>query len=186
MIYLFTPYFHFLVRTQYLCTKCFPRALSCFPDQDSHRMNQVAHVFEVFRFLNMLLFWSLMEEELISQHCAMAGCFYCMHKPPALVLHWLWEVTPWIHTLEAMDGLSSQHRFRDVENFLIHAMDRHSIVVLIDAFINRLKAEEIKKKKRKKSQASSSERWIQTFFSPSVFSLFSDDGNIISCALRKS
>lgn len=41
MIYLSTPYFNFLARTQYLCTKCFLRALSCFPHQDSSRMNQV-------------------------------------------------------------------------------------------------------------------------------------------------
>lgn len=75
-------FFHFLVRTQYLCTKCFSHVLSGFLDQDSCKMFQVASVFEVLRFLNMLLSWFLMEEEIISQHCAMAGCFSCMHKPP--------------------------------------------------------------------------------------------------------
>lgn len=43
----------------------------------------------------------------------------------------------------------------------------HSIVVLIDAFINRLKAEE-----KKKCQASSSEKWIQTFFLVSFLFIF--------------
>lgn len=125
-----------------------------------------------------------MEEELISQHCAMAGCFYCMHNPPNLgVLHWLWEVTPsWIHTLEAVGRLSSQYQFWDMRNFLIHAMDD---TVLIDAFINRLKGEEIKK-----SQASPSERWIQTclififnsFFSSLFFWLWKHN---LTCTKKK-
>lgn len=46
----FTSYFNFLVRTQYLCTKCFPCALSCLLDQDSCRMNQVAWVLRFLGF----------------------------------------------------------------------------------------------------------------------------------------
>lgn len=73
----------------------------------------------------MLLSWSPMEEELISQHRATAGCFYCMHKPPTLVL-----------TL-ALRGYSIADSYlrgnartavsipvlRRGEFFLIHAMD---------------------------------------------------------------
>lgn len=102
MIYLFTTSSlfifsllrsHFLVKTKYLCTKYFPRAL-VFWNEDGNRMDQVADSFtqtcvDVFRPFKLFLFWSLMEAELISQHIAMAGCFYCMHKPPTLVSHWL-------------------------------------------------------------------------------------------------
>lgn len=43
-------------------------------------MYQVASTFGVVRFLNMCLSWSVVGEEIISQHYAIAECFSCMHN----------------------------------------------------------------------------------------------------------
>lgn len=58
----------------------------------------------------MFPFWFVMEEEIISQHCATAGCFYCMHKPPALVLT-LALLLYCGFILESIEGLLSQSQF---------------------------------------------------------------------------
>lgn len=127
---------------------------------------------KVFRFSIILLFWYLMEEEIISLHCAMAWWFYCRREPPTSRSRWLWEVmTSWIYTLKAVEGLP-QCQFWDMGNFLIQYMQwmtQHNGLnwcfykqtqSRTDFFLN--------------CQASSIESWIQTFFLNLNFFHFSE------------
>lgn len=134
---------------QYLCTKCFPRALSCFLHQDSHRMNQVAWVshrcvFKVFRFLNVSFLASDGKGAHITALChGRMLLLYALttNLGVTLALRGYFIMDSYIRgSGRTLVSISDLRR----GEFSYTCNGWHSIGVLIDAFMNGLKAEKIK------------------------------------------